>query len=194
MIIITVVFVSMGALSYAAYGSKTETVVILNLPQDDKLVNGVQFLYSLAILLSTPLQIFPAIRITENELFTRSGKYNPYIKWQKNVFRFFVVMLCASIAWFGANDLDKFVALVGSFACVPLVYIYPVRPLPSPQSNQTNQVLANASLQRSRQDSIQKRCRCSPWHLWSHSHGIHYFLDGHELGERWRRTRITELL
>jgi proton-coupled amino acid transporter len=130
MIIITVVFISMGALSYAAYGSKTETVVILNLPHDDKLVNGVQFLYSLAILLSTPLQIFPAIRITENELFTRSGKYNPYIKWQKNVFRFFVVMLCASIAWFGANDLDKFVALVGSFACVPLVYIYPVRLLP----------------------------------------------------------------
>jgi proton-coupled amino acid transporter len=128
MVIITVVFISMGALSYAAYGSKTETVVILNLPQDSKLVNGVQFLYSLAILLSTPLQIFPAIRITENELFTKSGKYNPYIKWQKNVFRFFVVMLCAAIAWFGANDLDKFVALVGSFACVPLVYIYPVSP------------------------------------------------------------------
>ena len=127
MIIITVVFISMGALSYAAYGSATETVVILNLPQDSKLVNGVQFLYSLAILLSTPLQIFPAIRITENELFTKSGKYNPYIKWQKNTFRFFVVMLCAGIAWFGANDLDKFVSLVGSFACVPLVYIYPVR-------------------------------------------------------------------
>ncbi|RDW68439.1 transmembrane amino acid transporter-3 [Coleophoma crateriformis] len=125
MIIITVVFISMGALSYAAYGSHTETVVILNLPQDSKLVNGVQFLYSLAILLSTPLQIFPAIRITENELFTRSGKYNPYIKWQKNVFRFFVVMLCAGIAWFGANDLDKFVSIVGSFACIPLVYIYP---------------------------------------------------------------------
>jgi proton-coupled amino acid transporter len=127
MIIITVVFISMGALSYAAYGSKTETVVILNLPQDDKLVNAVQFMYSLAILLSTPLQIFPAIRIVETELFTRSGKYNPYIKWQKNIFRFFVVMGCAAIAWGGADDLDKFVALVGSFACVPLVYIYPVR-------------------------------------------------------------------
>jgi proton-coupled amino acid transporter len=130
MIIITVVFISMGALSYAAYGSKTETVVILNLPQDDKFVNAVQFMYSLAILLSTPLQIFPAIRILETELFTRSGKYNPYIKWQKNVFRFFIVMLCAAIAWGGAGDLDKFVALVGSFACVPLVYIYPVSLLP----------------------------------------------------------------
>jgi proton-coupled amino acid transporter len=126
MVIITVVFVSMGALSYAAYGSATRTVVILNLPQDDKFVNAVQFLYSLAILLSTPLQLFPAIRIMENELFTRSGKYNPYIKWKKNVFRFFLVMACAAIAWGGAGDLDKFVSLVGSFACVPLVYVYPV--------------------------------------------------------------------
>jgi proton-coupled amino acid transporter len=30
------------------------------------------------------------------------------------------------IAWLGANDLDKFVSIVGSFACIPLVYIYPV--------------------------------------------------------------------
>jgi solute carrier family 36 (proton-coupled amino acid transporter) len=127
MVIITVIFLSMGALSYAAYGSATRTVVLLNLPQDDKFVNAVQFLYSLAILLSTPLQLFPAIRIMEKELFSRSGKYNPYIKWQKNSFRFVLVMACALIAWGGAGDLDKFVSLVGSFACVPLVYVYPVR-------------------------------------------------------------------
>ena len=126
MVIITTLFTTMGAVSYAAYGSKTETVVLLNLPQDNKLVNGVQFLYSLAILLSTPLQIFPAIRITENAFFARSGKYNPYIKWQKNIFRFFLVAVCAGIAWGGADHLDKFVALVGNFACIPLVYIYPV--------------------------------------------------------------------
>lgn len=126
MVIITFIFLSIGALSYAAYGSATKTVVILNLPQDDKFVNGVQFLYSLAILLSTPLQLFPAIRIMETELFTRSGKYNYGIKWKKNGFRFFLVMFCAAVAWGGAGDLDKFVALVGSFACVPLVYVYPV--------------------------------------------------------------------
>ncbi|KAF2200815.1 amino acid transporter-like protein, partial [Delitschia confertaspora ATCC 74209] len=125
MVIITVVFVSMGALSYAAYGSKTKTVVILNMPQDNKFVNGVQFIYSLAILLSTPLQIYPAIEITSQQLFSRTGKYNPYIKWKKNVFRFFMVSVCAGLAWVGAGDLDKFVSLVGSFACIPLVYIYP---------------------------------------------------------------------
>ena len=126
MVVITAVFISMGAISYAAFGSSTKTVVLLNLPQDDKFVNAVQFLYSLAILLSTPLQLFPAIRILETEIFSRSGKYNAYIKWEKNVFRFCLVMLCAAVAWGGAGDLDKFVALVGSFACVPLVYVYPV--------------------------------------------------------------------
>ena len=125
MIIISVVFISMGALSYAAYGSATKTVIILNLPQDSKLVNGVQLIYSLAILMSTPLQIYPAIEITSQQLFSRTGKYNPGIKWKKNFFRFAIVILCAIIAWFGANDLDKFVSLVGSFACIPLVYIYP---------------------------------------------------------------------
>ena len=126
MIIITSIFLSAGALSYAAFGSDTRTVVLLNMPQDNKFVNAVQLLYSMAILLSTPLQLFPAIRIMENGMFTRSGKYNPRIKWQKNCFRFFLVLFCAVIAWGGAADLDKFVSIVGSFACVPLVYVYPV--------------------------------------------------------------------
>jgi proton-coupled amino acid transporter len=125
MVVITAVFVSMGALCYAAYGSDTKTVVILNLPQDSRFVNAVQFLYSLAILLSTPLQLFPAIRIMEAGMFPRSGKFNWKVKWTKNCFRCCVVMATALIAWGGADDLDKFVALIGSFACIPLVYIYP---------------------------------------------------------------------
>lgn len=40
MVVITVIFTSMGAFCYMAFGSKTETVVILNLPQDSKFVNG----------------------------------------------------------------------------------------------------------------------------------------------------------
>ncbi|KAL8943630.1 MAG: hypothetical protein Q9216_000918 [Gyalolechia sp. 2 TL-2023] len=150
MVIITVVFISMGALSYAAFGSSTKTVVLLNLPQDDKFVNAVQFLYSLAILLSTPLQLFPAIRIMENAFFTRSGKNNPRIKTGKNVFRFCLVMVCALIAWGGAGDLDKFVAVIGTFCCLPLVYVYP---LTTPQLDialpeKTGPILVNTNFRR----------------------------------------------
>lgn len=204
MIIITTLFTVMGAFSYAAYGSKTETVVLLNLPQDDKLVNGVQFLYSLAILLSTPLQIFPAIKITENGLFARSGKYNPGIKWKKNMYRFFFVFLCAVIAYGGADDLDKFVALVGNFACIPLVYIYPVSsPLSrqsraEPLASAVEKVLtysfaqAHAALQSSSTQQAMEDIRYLPWHLWCHCHDLCHESDRAKLGPVvWTRSANT---
>ncbi|KAF9439059.1 neutral amino acid transporter [Entomortierella beljakovae] len=125
MIGITVLFTSLGALSYAAFGSKTETVVLLNLPQKSRLVQSVQSLYSIAIMLSIPLQLFPAIRIMENGIFTRSGKYNTLVKWQKNFFRVLSLFGCAAIAIWAGEDLDKFVSIVGSVACIPLAYIFP---------------------------------------------------------------------
>jgi len=124
MVGITFVFVSIGALLYAATGSSVETVILLNLPKSS-ITDIIQLLYSLAILLSTPLQLFPAIRILENTLFVRSGKFSRKIKWEKNVFRFFLVFFTGLVAYCGADDLDKFVALTGSVACVPLVYIFP---------------------------------------------------------------------
>ncbi|KAE8154095.1 transmembrane amino acid transporter protein-domain-containing protein [Aspergillus avenaceus] len=126
MAIITVLFTAVGALSYATFGFRTQTEIFSNFPQTDRLVNTIQFLYSLAILVGTPIQLFPATRITEGKLFgPKSGKKDPSIKWKKNVFRIVLVICCGIISWAGAGDLDKFVSLIGSFACVPLVYIYP---------------------------------------------------------------------
>lgn len=126
MFLITIIFTSIGALTYATFGDKTNVEIISNFPQDDKLVNTVQFLYALAILVGTPVQLFPAVRILEGSIFgLHSGKRNSKIRWKKNAFRAGVVAVCGVISALGAADLDKFVALIGCFACVPLVYIYP---------------------------------------------------------------------
>ncbi|KAG9030225.1 neutral amino acid transporter [Tulasnella sp. JGI-2019a] len=127
MLFLTVLFGGAGALSYAAYGADIQTVVIVNLPQDQKFVQVVQFLYSMAILLSAPLQLFPALRIMENALWGahRSGKMDLKVKWQKNAFRVLIVFTCTMISWAGAKDLDKFVSFVGSFCCIPLCFVYP---------------------------------------------------------------------
>ncbi|EAW11766.1 putative amino acid transporter [Aspergillus clavatus NRRL 1] len=126
MLIITVLFTAVGALSYGAFGSDTKIEVINNLPQGDKFVNAMQFFYSMAILIGVPVQLFPAVRIMEGKLFGQiSGKRDPSIKWKKNIFRTAIVLGCAVLSAAGAADLDKFVSLIGSFACVPLVYIYP---------------------------------------------------------------------
>lgn len=127
MVIITIIFTSVGALCYATFGENTRVEIISNYPQTSHLVNAVQFLYSLSVLIGTPVQLFPALRILETSLFRGhvSGKRSLATKWKKNGFRTGVTILCVLIAIVGASDLDKFVALIGSFACVPLVYIYP---------------------------------------------------------------------
>jgi len=127
MLLATIIFCSVGALCYATFGSATKIEVINNYPQTSKLVNAIQFLYSIAVLVGNPIQLFPAIRILENQVFKRStpGSKSSLTKWKKNAFRAFLACLCGAVSILGSNDLDRFVALIGSFACVPLVYIYP---------------------------------------------------------------------
>lgn len=127
MFLITIIFTSVGAMCYATFGESTKIQVITNFPQDSPLVNAVQFLYSMAVLAGEPVQLFPAVRIIETSIFGEraTGKKSAAIKWKKNALRTAVTAVCVGIAIAGATDLDKFVALIGSFACIPLVYIYP---------------------------------------------------------------------
>lgn len=77
MVVVMFLFTSSGALSYMSFGSKTQTVVMTNLPQSDKFVQALLFLYAVAILFSVPLQLYPALQILERGIFsTRSGKYS----------------------------------------------------------------------------------------------------------------------
>ncbi|CAK7270680.1 hypothetical protein SEPCBS57363_004225 [Sporothrix epigloea] len=143
MTIITFAYISVGALGYAAFGADTKTEIIDNYPRDSGLVQTVQFLYAVAVLAGIPVQLFPAVRIVEGWLFQRrsrassstaaaapvyyhySGKRDPRIKWAKNALRTALVVACGVVAVLGAGHLDRFVALIGSLACVPLLFIYP---------------------------------------------------------------------
>ncbi|KAK5992967.1 Vacuolar amino acid transporter 3 [Cladobotryum mycophilum] len=127
MVIITIIFASVGALCYATFGENTKIQIISNYPQDSPIVNAVQFLYTMAVLAGEPVQLFPAVRILETSIFGElaTGKRSLAIKWQKNVLRTIAIAICVGVSLVGASDLDKFVALIGGFACVPLVYIYP---------------------------------------------------------------------
>ncbi len=127
MVLITIVFTSVGALCYATFGERTQIEIINNFPQQSRVVNVVQVLYAVAVLVGTPVQLFPALRIVEGRVFghMRSGKRSLRTKWVKNGFRLGVVVACALVSVAGTGNLDRFVALIGSAACVPLVYVYP---------------------------------------------------------------------
>ncbi|KAJ1902436.1 hypothetical protein LPJ66_000047 [Kickxella alabastrina] len=118
-------FLMVGSLSYLTFGESVEAVVLLNLPNSSLWTMVVQLLYSIAILFSMPLQLFPAAKIMEAMMFTRSGRDHGSVKWWKNAFRTGLALFIALIAIFGADQLDNVVSLVGSFCLVPLSFIYP---------------------------------------------------------------------
>lgn len=122
---ISTIFVFIGGLGYLTFGENIETVIMLNLPQKSPLVIAIQILYALAILLSTPIQVFPAVRLIELRIFTSLGKTSHQVKWLKNAVRLAFILFTSLVALFGGRNLDKFVSFVGCFACIPLVYMYP---------------------------------------------------------------------
>jgi amino acid permease len=128
MIIVCVIYILIGTISYLAYGDTIQSAVIYNFPADNRVTITVKILYSLAICLTAPLMLFPALKIIENSLFHKfkSGKDSLGIKWSKNIYRIILCIVCAAIAFgIGGDNLDKFVSLVGSIACVPLCFIFP---------------------------------------------------------------------
>ncbi|KAG7862596.1 hypothetical protein KL919_001726 [Ogataea angusta] len=180
MVVVTVIFVTLSTISYLSYGDDVKMVILMNFPQTNFALI-IQICYALAILLSTPLQLFPAIKIFESYLFHRdratwrkkirkdsenkmrsetqqlfsgmpvydstsrdlrqliqsmpedavddqgvmSGKSDSIIKWLKNVVRVVIVLAMCAIGYLGSSDLNRFVSLIGSFTCIPLIYIYP---------------------------------------------------------------------
>lgn len=122
---ITVTLLTVGILSYLAFGAEVQTVLLLNLPKNNAMVRSVQGLYAIAILLTFPLMAFPALRIIETYFVPLSGRNDWRQKWKKNSLRTILVILMAFISYLGSSDLDKFVSLIGALSCVPLSFIFP---------------------------------------------------------------------
>ncbi|KAG0045079.1 neutral amino acid transporter [Gryganskiella cystojenkinii] len=125
--VVALIFGSVGALCYSAFGSNVQTIVVLNLPIKSGWTITVEILYSLAIILSVPLMLSPASKIIEHGIFgTKSGGMDIKIKWQKNLVRVLLICTCALVSFgVGGPNLDKFVSFVGSVACMPLCFLFP---------------------------------------------------------------------
>jgi len=54
-----------------------------------------------------------------------TGKNSKVIKWMKNVFRIVFVSFLGFIAYHGASNLDNVISIIGSFAFIPITFIYP---------------------------------------------------------------------
>ena len=94
-----ILFILIGAAGYLAFRNNVHTAIILDLPQNSRAVTWIQMVYSLAFMLSVPLQLFPAIKIMEHWIFNEnSGKTNSLIKWLKNGVRLLAIVIASILA------------------------------------------------------------------------------------------------
>lgn len=135
--IVACIFILIGAIGYSAFGDNTYASVVANLPTVP-LSAAVQLLYALAMILTAPFMLYPALTIIEQGLYGKhglfgyhSGRLSLKWKWIKNFTRSMVAVVCAVVSFgVGPAGLDKFVALVGSVACMPLCFIFPGKCFP----------------------------------------------------------------
>ncbi|KAI9266544.1 transmembrane amino acid transporter protein-domain-containing protein [Phascolomyces articulosus] len=130
--IVAAIFILIGTIGYVAFGDQTYASVVANLPKVPLSITA-QIVYAAAMILTSPFMLYPALTIIEQALYgksgllgERSGRIN--IKWKvvKSFTRSMIAVICAIVSFgVGQDGLDKFVALVGSFACIPLCFIFP---------------------------------------------------------------------
>jgi len=146
---IIVTYIFFGTLNWAAYGAATQTVLTVNLPSG-RWKASVQLAYTAAVVLTFPLQMFPAIQILKKSAWRpiakaccgsarmrRDAAYSVVPespleerRWASSVNgtvgRCGLVVALSFCAVAVVSSLDKLVALIGGCLGIPLAFVFPL--------------------------------------------------------------------
>lgn len=127
-ICIIVFYIFFGIICWAAFGDDVHTVLTTSLPSG-MFATSVQLAYSLAVLMTYPLQNFPALEIATksiaSNLVERAGFKKNSVWIQRHVISSVLVMALAVVAITTMNSLDKVVSLMGSLLGCPIAFVVP---------------------------------------------------------------------
>ena len=125
MALLTTTYVILGEFCYFVYGNDLTRPLIMSNWDDSKwYVITLKILYCINLIFTYPLMLFPAFQVMEAYAFKgwRSGKKR---MWGKNIFRSIIVIFTIVLAIWLDEKLDKFLALLGGFACAPIAFTLP---------------------------------------------------------------------
>ena len=96
------------------------------LPAENVAVIIIKFLYSLNLVCSYPIIIFPTNNSIEDWLCKCFGKRHPLkAYWAQNFSRLCVTLSAIMCSIYLASKLDKFLGLIGALICAPLAVTFP---------------------------------------------------------------------
>jgi proton-coupled amino acid transporter len=116
---IVVFYILFSIVCCAAFGDKIQTALTASL--EGSLATTIQLAYSLAVILTFPLQAFPAMEVASKVL----GKEALASDVQRNIFATFVTCLLGVIAVCAIDYLGNVVSILGSLFGIPLALVFP---------------------------------------------------------------------
>jgi len=116
---IVVFYVAFAMICWTAFGSSVQTALTASLPPG-VFTTLVQLAYSLAVLLTFPLQAFPALQVVFSLL---GGKEKSNV--QRNLLASALVLLLGFIAYISIDYLGNVVSILGSLVGIPIALIFP---------------------------------------------------------------------
>lgn len=125
----TVTYLIFGTVGKLAYGDATQSVIFLNLNQNDKLLVFLEFGYLFGLLITIPAGLFPPTRIIESWQVFRdfivdevTGKKS---KWKRQLIRQPLIILIVLIAS-AVPSFEMVVSLIGGLNFTILSFVIPV--------------------------------------------------------------------
>jgi len=121
-------YVFFGITCWASFGSDVNTVLTTSLPSG-LFATSVQMAYSFAVVMTFPLQNFPALEIATKSISltlvdTLGFKKNGFFT-KRYVISSFLVIALAVVAATAMNSLDKVVSLMGALLGCPIAFVVP---------------------------------------------------------------------
>ena len=128
---IVVFYICFSVVACAAFGSHMQTALTASLT--GKLATFVQVAYSIAVMLTFPLQAFPAMEVAIRMMHKVTGSTSSRDRtiddkehdWERNRFATIIVIVLGVIAVYSVNYLGNVVSILGSLFGIPLALVFP---------------------------------------------------------------------
>lgn len=128
-----------GIFCWMSFGDEVHTVMTTSLPENSSLATTVQLAYSVAVMLTFPLQNFPSLEIACTAIASglQTVSTSVTVRSNNNLFRIlqilqrrdvlssFLVCALALVAILTMERLDKVVSLMGGLLGCPLAFVFP---------------------------------------------------------------------
>lgn len=118
---IVLFYVVFSVIACTAFGSSIQTALTASL--EGSLATVVQLAYSVAVMLTFPLQAFPAMEVALRLMgVVEAGDLNGP---KRNLFATVIVLVLGVVAWATIDYLGKVVSILGSLFGIPLALVFP---------------------------------------------------------------------